>query len=259
MEKDKRGTVARPAHSRRALAKPAWVLVLAMACCTGCSFWHFKGSGPVAKDTAYRLHGRAPWTLTESQKAGYEHQFNSTAWQAIAKESFALHGQQAIFKQSTRRYMATLPILGYWPTHSLIALDKKEGTERMAGHAGGFLPFFPVPAIWTTLWDTWYSVDRREELATRKYIGLGPAGILFGYTRTVQPAAVPQIVGNCCHTGPATLGRYLATVVASGEDPKYNSQWGWHIAGGALAWGRVNYHYVLQVAWLPISLWRIRE
>jgi len=236
------------------------LLLLAGLCCTGCSFWGFGGGGPVPKDTAYRLHGRAPWKLLDAEKASFEHNFSNTAWQSVVQESFGFGGNNAVLRQTISRSWGASPLIGYIPMRSMIHLEKTGTVERMAGRAGTVFPGFPIAVLSWTFWDRWYSLDNGEELATRKYIGLGPGGVIMGYTRTVQPAAIPQLVGNCCHTGPAAFGRYIAAVNATkGDDVRYNSQWGWHIAGGLIAWGRVNYHYVVQVAWIPIPLWRIRE
>jgi hypothetical protein len=117
-----------------------------------------------------------------------------------------------------------------------------------------------VAIAWADLTDIWYSLDRGEELATRCYYGLGPAGLVAGYTRTVQPSDISQFSGNLCFTGSEAFGQSLATVAAiKGDDARYTSQWAWAILGGVFGWGRVNYQYYLQIAWLPIPLWRIQE
>jgi len=236
------------------------VALLALCSTTGCTFWGFSGSGPVEKDTAYRLHGRAPWKLPDFQKQSYQGLFQSTPWAAVPQEAFAFSGDRATFRQTSRRNWDAIAIIGYSPAENLIALDRDGKTESLIGRSGVVLPLFPVPILWWHMWDTWYAVDRGEELATRTYYGLGPAGLILGYTRCVQPSDIPTASGNLCLTGPGTFGQYLAANIATkGDECKYNSQWGWTIGAGLIGWGRVNFDYFAQVAWIPIPLWRIRE
>jgi hypothetical protein len=237
------------------------VAALSVFAATGCSFWGAAGSGPVDKDTAYRLYGRAPWKLSELDRQGLQTTYQGVPWDYVVKESVGVGANQAIIRQTSQRSWGAVPVLGYSVGQNFVVIDRPDKkSERLLGRSGFFLPLFPVAILWCHVWDTWYSLDRGEELATRLCYGLGPAGSILGYTRTVQPADIPQVDGSLLNTGPGTFGRYLAAVANTrGDDATYNSQWGWAIAGGLFAWGRVNYQYYFQVAWLPISLWRIRE
>jgi len=236
----------------------AAVAGLAVFSTAGCSFWGFGGSGPVEKETAYRLHGRAPWKVADNSayKRILESSFQAVSWGAVSRESAGVATSQATFRQSSRRYWGSIFLLGWAPGESRILLDKGgDKTERLVGQSGTF-----IPALWVHLWDNWYSLDKGEELATRCYYGAGPGGVLAGYTRCVQPADISKNSGSLCVTGSETFGQYLAAVtVAKGDEARYNSQWAWHILGGLIGWGRVNYEYFAQVAWLPIRLWRVRE
>ena len=240
----------------------AAVGLLAIVANAGCSFWSLDGGGPVEKDTAYRLHGRAPWKVADrGWKDVFENSFAAVQWNAVPKETLGLAAEQAAFRQSTRRNWGGMFLLGWSEAESRILLDKAGGkTERLFGSSGLFLPAFPVPIVWHQTWNTWFSLDRGEELATREYYGLGPLGLVAGYTHCVQPADIPQIWGNPLYAGPGTFGPYLAAVVAvKGDDARYHSQWAWHILGGLVAWGRVDLQYYAQVAWVPVPLWRMRE
>jgi len=238
------------------------VALLGLAGGAGCSFWGFSGSGPVDKDTAYRLYGRAPWKVSETgYKEAFDASFQMVPWSVVQKESAEVATNRATFRQSSRRYWGTMLIIGYTEAESRLMLDKgADKTERLFGRSWAWLPVFPAPVFWLSTYDMWHSLDRGEELSLRFSHGLGPAGIVAGYTQCVQPADILQANGNTLVASSDTFGQHLAAVVATkGEDARYNSQWGWHILGGVIAWGRVNYEYFIQVVWIPIPLWRVRE
>ena len=248
--------------SNRAVLRLAVVGFLGVFSTAGCSFWGSAGGGPVEKDTAYRLLGRAPWkTSDRGYKAILEGSFQAVPWGTVATESYGISIGKATFRQSSRRSWGSFPIIGWAPGETNIMLDKGEKkTERIVGQSVLWLPGLPFAALWAHASDMWFSLDRGEELASRLYWGAGPAGVIAGYTRCVQPSDIPQLYGSMLSAGTGTFGRNLAAVaVTKGDDARYNSQWGWHILGGVIGWGRVNYEYVLQIAWLPIPLWHIRE
>ncbi len=252
--------------STRDLLRGVAVAAASIFAVSGCSFWGFDGSGPVDKDTAYRLYGRAPWKLSAvGYRTTLDSSFDAVPWSVMSRETAGLAGDRATFRQSTRHFFGTMLLLGYTETESRILLDKggdkgAEKGERLFGHASVCLPGFPIAAFWLSNRELWYSLDKGEELSLRFSHGLGPAGVIAGHTQCIIPADIPQVAGNMLHTGTDTFGQYLAAVVATrGEDARYNSQWGWHILGGIVAWGRVNYQYFFQVAWVPIPLWRIQE
>jgi hypothetical protein len=250
---------------RGALCVRAAALVagLALVAAGGCSFWGSDGGGALEKDTAYRLYGRAPMKVANdaTNKRVMENSFAAVPWTAVQTQAIGAMAGQATFRQSSYRHWGSALFFGWAPGESRILLDKGgDKTERLMSQSTSFLPGFPIAAFWIDLKDTWYSLDRGEELATRCYYGAGPAGLLAGYTRCVQPADIAKASGNLCLAGSESFGRDLTTVVAiKGEEARYNSQWAWQILGGAFGWGRVNYQYFLQVAWLPIPLWRVQE
>ena len=241
----------------------AVVAGLALLAAGGCSFWGSDGGGSLEKDTAYRLFGRAPRKVATDAtfKRVLENSFAAVPWSAMETQAIGAVAGQATFRQSSRRHWGSILFLGWAPGESRILLDKGgDKTERLISQSGTFLPGFPVPAFWIDLEDTWYSLDRGEELATRCHRGAGPAGLFASYTRCVQPATIAKSSGSLCLAGSESFGRDLAAVVAiKGEEARYNSQWAWQILGGAIGWGRVNFQYFLQIAWLPVPLWRVQE
>lgn len=248
--------------SKGSLLTGVGVAVLSVFSTTGCSFWGFGGGGPVDKDTAYRLYGHAPLKLGQSgYRSVYDNSFQAVPWSTLTQESAGVAAGGATFRQSSGTSLGGLFVLGYTEGQSRILLDRgADKTERLIDSWGAFFPLFPLSALWLSTWDTWYSLDQGEEIAQRSSDGLGPLGVIAGYTQCVQPADILQADGTLLVCSPGTFGRQLAGVAATrGLDARYNSQWGWHILGGAIGWGRVNYQYFVQVAWVPIPLWRVRE
>ncbi len=252
--------LVRGAWCVRAAAALAGLAALAAG---GCSFWGADGGGALEKDIAFRLYGRAPWKLANdaTQKRMLENSFATVPWSAVETQAIGAAAGQATFRQSSRRHWGSIILIGWAPGESRILLDKGgDKTERLISQSATFLPGFPIAALWIDLNDTWYSLDRGEELATRCYRGAGPAGLIWGYTRCVQPAAISKASGNPFIAGSESFGRDLAAVAAiKGEEARYDSKWATSVLGGAFGWGRVNYQYYLQVAWLPVPLWRVRE
>jgi len=223
----------------------------------GCSFWGTEGAGSLSRATAFRFYGHAPKPLAAEDFQGH---FQADAWLNVPREPAAVGANRATIRQINRRSWGAVPLIGYSTAENFIQLDKANGTGQLVGHSGFFLPAFPVAIIWCQAWDTWYSVERGSEYATRLYYGFGPAGIFGGYTRCVQPADIVQLSGNLLFTAPSTFGRDLAAIDANqGDECKYNSQWAWHILGGLIAWGRVNYDTYFQFAWIPIHIGRLHE
>jgi len=232
----------RRAWGVRAAAAVAGLGLLAAG---GCTFWGADGGGALEKDTAYRLYGRAPWKLSNNptQKRVLENSFATVAWSAAETQAIGAAAGQATFRQSSRRHWGSIIFIGWAPGESRILLDKGSSkTERLISQSTTFLPGFPVAIVGIDLNDTWYSLDRGEELATRCYRGAGPAGLIWGYTRCVQPAAISKMSGNPCLAGSESFGRDLAAVAAiKGEEARYDSKWATNVLGGAFGWGRVNF------------------
>ncbi len=233
-------------------------LLAALSSGSGCTFWGLGGGGPLAKDAAYRYHGRAPGMLSAAQKASYDQLLLPGYWQGIPQTLVTAAGRSAMVRQRTSHDLAALPLLGYWTSRSAVVVGEKDKEARLAGRRTGLAPAFPLAILGLVAWETWYHVDESDEVASREHYGVGPLGLVFGFCRAVQPAALPPQSASMVLCGPARAGRELAATVAGGTDGlRYSSRWAWHILGGALAWGRVNRRCYLQVVWIPLPLWSV--
>jgi len=238
-------------------------LALAVVCLaggTGCTFWQSSGGGPLLKDAAYAFHGRAPHVLTPAEKDSYDQLFATGFWQGIPETVVGLAGNATLARQRTTHDLEALPILGYWRTASVLLVGAKDKRWRLAGQATGLAPGFPLAILGLAAWERWYHVDQADEVATRGHFGLGPLGLVIGYSYAVLPSSVPAEAANVCLASPAAAGRQVAAALAGGTDRvRYTSRWAWQVLGGLVAWGRVNRRCYLQVAWIPVPLWEVGQ
>ncbi len=225
---------------------------------SGCTFWHSNGGGPLLKDAAYAIYGRAPRVLTSAEKADYDQLFQMAYWQGIPQTIATASGQSTLARQRITHDFSALPVIGYWTSQNALLVGEKDKQWHLVGKTTGFAPLFPLAVVAFASWETWFHLDEADEAASREHLGLGPLGLVIGYSHAVTPATLPPEASNICLCGPAAASRQLAATLAGGTDAiRYNSRSAWHVLGGLLAWGRVNQRRFVQLAWIPVPLWEI--
>ena len=209
---------------------------------TGCTYLLLEGGGPLPKEKAFAVYGRAPRTIPAALKEKCVALDRQTDWASLHPVSTrTVEGKERFLRVRLRTQGWTLLIIGYVSGHYVHRFEKNGEPSTVYGKGYFFLPGFPLAWPWWSGGSQIHSASDGSECAAGRFHLLGLDGILGGYWADVAPGST------------SALGEELEWDL---QGDRYYVKKGVHLAAGLLAWGRVNKRYFIQVLWIPIPIAR---
>ena len=210
-----------------------WFLFCIIPFLNGCAFWALSGGGPMSKEEAYRIVGRAPSQMTESQKEVAMELYNR------ARNELGISEKKDRVSMTAKWFVNVMFKLGINVRVESVAVEKPAKLENSLYTCDRLLsPGYPLIWPWWSEWFTIYNLGNGEEQQQMMKHGLSFLTILGGYARIVSPE----------------IKKKGFPIVPSSYGDRYNVKTAYHLLLGICAFGRVNHRRYMQFLWIPIPL-----